>query len=176
MTVVVAVKDKHGIEWGWDSSITSGDITEPMVNDKVFHLGQNIYVGVTAVLRTLQAVRSFNPPENKRTDIQKYLESDFMDALIKHFEKKKVLDGMEPAKCEIEFLIGYKGRLFTVGPCFSVAEPSRDSYALGSGGMIALGSLNTTRGSAKTRVERALKASLSCNSICKPFHYLTQKG
>ncbi len=72
------------------------------------------------------------------------------------------------------FLVGMRGRLFSVSGNGSLVEPDLGFYAIGSGSENALGSLASTVGGApKERLLIALKVSvLLCGQVRPPFDFL----
>jgi ATP-dependent protease HslVU (ClpYQ) peptidase subunit len=78
---------------------------------------------------------------------------------------------------ESEFLVVYKAKIYEIGSDYSWVQDSRNIYALGSGGQIALGALASMQGDLTTRTEarkiagKALEIASAYNSdTAPPFH------
>lgn len=92
---------------------------------------------------------------------------------------EKTSDGV--SSHETEFLVIYNGKIYEVDSDYSWVQDSRNIYALGSGGMIALGSLATMVGDSITKTEarkwalKALEVASQYNAdTAPPFHVVIQ--
>lgn len=94
---------------------------------------------------------------------------------------EKTSDGV--SSHEGEFLVAYKGRIYEIDSDYSWVQDSRNIYALGSGGQIAIGALATLVGDSITRSEarqwatKALDVASQYNAdTAPPFHIVIQNG
>jgi len=94
---------------------------------------------------------------------------------------EKTSDGV--SSHETEFLVAYNGRIYEIDSDYSWIQDSRNIYALGSGGLIALGALATLVGDSITRTEarkwalKSLEIASQYNSdTAPPFHILIQNS
>lgn len=185
MTCIVGYIDQETKEViiGADSAGVSGlDITVRK-DKKVFRVGDFV-IGCTSSFRMLQLLNfSFKPPKNYEKEVYEYMCTDFVDAVRDCFKKggylQKFKDGDEKGGF---FIVGYKGRLFTIQCDFQVSETLRGYDAIGCGDLYALGSIYTSCTSNKQEkdkeklVLKALKtASYFSAGVCEPFHIIKNK-
>jgi ATP-dependent protease HslVU (ClpYQ) peptidase subunit len=145
---------------------------------KVFKNG-HFLIGFCGSFRFGQLLHyKFTPPLNsEEKDAFNFMVTDFADAvreLAKEHGILKIEDNVEELE-DIQLLIGYQGRLFTLEEDFQIGEVENEYYAVGEGMDLALGSMYTTsrqkRGyTPRKRLEMALEASaLFCKSVAPPF-------
>jgi hypothetical protein len=112
---------------------------------------------------------SFNPPkyiEAAHGDICRYMCTAFVDSLRNCLTS----GGFAKVSCNEEtggfFLVGFKGKLFTVEADYQVEECVDQYTSIGSGESYALGSLfSSTKETPKEKIEDALK----CAEYFNPF-------
>jgi len=160
MTCIVGLVHGDKVIIGGDSAGVSGwDITI-REDAKVFKNGPFL-IGCTSSFRMIQILRfGFKPPKIKG-DLYKYMCTSFIDEVRKTFEEKgflqKASEGDERGGC---FLVGIRGRLFSIDSDFQVGESHIGFNVLGCGHAYAAGSLFFSRGQrAKKRVRNALRAA-----------------
>ncbi len=103
----------------------------------------------------------------------KYMVKHFITKLRECFEGHGVLMKDEEGQDALggAILVGIYGQIFVINDDFQVAEVAYNYTAIGCGEEIALGSLDSTSGEPKERIELALKASEEfCNGVRGPFH------
>jgi ATP-dependent protease HslVU (ClpYQ) peptidase subunit len=167
MSCVVALLHGGKLYMGADgvSTNTSGE-HRPVICEKIFWNGPYLF-GFAGSIRAGQLLKPqyFEPP----TDIM-----ELPDAMYAHYDRKGSLGrdedgtGMQLSN----FLVGYEGRIYDVLSDFQLNETFGDYNAIGSGGMIALGSFYTSRRfkDPKKRVLTALKAAAEFSfAVREPF-------
>ncbi len=144
---------------------------------KVFKRGEFIY-GCTNSFRMADILRhTFKEPPIKG-DLLKYMTTTYVDKLFKTFDKAhyKLTEEGEDANNGPVYLLGLRGRLFTIFGDWQVAELNRNYDAIGCGGPYALGAmfvLNKADMTAEEKVTAALKASSQFSTIYEPFNILS---
>lgn len=139
MSCVVGLKHNGKIYIAADGVSTNsrGD-NIPVICDKVFWNGDYL-IGFVGSIRTGQLLipHRFTPPKNIL---------DLPDAMYEHFSKKGALCEDEDGTHihQSSFLIAWKGNLYDILVDFQLNETYGDYNALGSGSMVALGSLYTS--------------------------------
>lgn len=164
MTAIVGLVSGGRVLIGGDSAGVAGYSLTVRRDRKVWASGPWVY-GFTSSFRMGQLIRyAFQPPSPPPDgqDLERYMATAWVDALrqtLKDGGYSRVSDQQEQGGT---FLVGTRGRLFTVDGDFQVGE-SADGYdAVGCGGEIALGALYATRDMelfAEDRVLAALRAA-----------------
>jgi hypothetical protein len=164
---------------GADSAGVGGYYIERRKDEKVFINGDFI-IGFTSSFRMGQLLRfTFSPPKIKENqDIYQFMVSDFVESVrqcLKSGGYTKIESNEETGGM---FLVGYKGRLFTIAPDFQVGELLIDYASVGCGSDIALGSMYSTDGKPITeRIMTGLKAAEEFSAgVRGPFNILTLGG
>jgi len=186
MTCIVGVV-KGGTVWlGGDSAATDGRLNRTIIKDpKVFIKGEFGF-GVCGSPKVMDAVaHSFVPPEQENgTDERTFLVETFVPALR---EKLVELDcagknsspfgGGSDVVYEGEMLVGYRGMLYKLQGNFQLIHSASGYDTTGSGGTLALGSLEATKkmGNPRKRVLAALEASTKNAGCAPPFVVVTVK-
>ena len=145
MTCIVGI-EHAGVVWiGGDSAAVCGMGINTRYDEKVF-INDTLLIGFTDSFRMGQLLRyGFDVPEHSpKKDDWEYLIIDVMDVIRDLFKDRGWLGKDEDRESGGDWLMGYKGKLYTVFSDFQVGR-SRDGYAAcGCGEDIALGSLHTT--------------------------------
>lgn len=147
MTCIVGLVDKGKVYIGGDSAAVGGGYSFVVRNDrKVFRNGDFV-MGFTSSFRMGQLLAfNFNPPKPRQgADVFAYMVTDFVDAAratMKAGGFTRVKD--QTSEEGGTFLVGYKGRLFSIQDDFQVGETCHGFDACGCGDQIALGSLFST--------------------------------
>lgn len=171
MTCIVGLVDKGKVWIGGDSAGIAGWSRTIRKDQKVFHNGEFL-MGFTTSFRMGQLLRfKFKPPTPvEGIDDYEYLCTAWIDAVreclksggFSHVDKNREEGGM--------FLVGWRGRLFSVDSDFQVGEPQLGYDAVGCGEDIALGALFATDGPPRRRVLTALKAAENFSiGVAGPF-------
>jgi 20S proteasome alpha/beta subunit len=173
MSCVVAYKSDDGtLYFGGDSIGINGSDYTIRKDSKVF-IKDGIVFGFVGSFRIGQILRSvFKIPKQKdeQSDYD-YLCSTFIDSLTKCLKSKGFDPGDKNELNELEFLIGYRGKIYHIMCDFQVAIHSMDYMAIGAGKDFALGCLWASSGSnfdVEDKVRSALECSASFNSAVKP--------
>jgi len=164
MTTIVGIQGRSWALLGADSRVTAeGSIYQlPKNQSKIIEL-EEVTIACAGDVRAINIIQnglklrdvSVRSDENFITDL-------FIPALRKAFTEagyEKTADGV--SSTESEFLVAYNGRIYEIGDDYSWIQDARNIYAIGSGGMYALGSLATMVGDSLTQKEArawALKA------------------
>jgi ATP-dependent protease HslVU (ClpYQ) peptidase subunit len=166
-----------GTVWiGGDSAGVAGWDLTVRADQKVFVNGPMVF-GFTSSFRMGQLLRYALqvPDHDPRVDDEKYMVTTFADAIRDCLKAR----GWAQKESEQErggtFLVGYKGRLYTMHGDYQVASAADGFMACGCGDMIALGAMYASghlRG--RERVEVALRAAERFSAgVRGPFHILS---
>lgn len=181
MSCVVAYDSGNGtLYFGGDSIGTDGDSYTIRKDPKVF-IKDNVAFGFVGSFRVGQILRSiFKIPKQKehQSDYD-FLCSTFIDSLVKCLKSKGFDPGDKNEVNEMEFLIGYKGKIYHIMCDFQVAVHNTDYMAIGAGRDFALGCLWASKDSkfvTEDKVRIALECSSSfCSSVKPPFEIIKVK-
>lgn len=162
MTCIAGVVDGDQVFIGGDSAGLCGYELTVRADQKVFRNGPFLF-GFCGSFRMGQLLRyAFVPPKHpRRQDVYRYMVTTFVDA-VRDCLKKGGLARKEHEVEEIEgsFLVGYRGRIFSIDTDYQVGESLDGFAALGVGADAARGALFANgRGQAKQRVRQALEAA-----------------
>jgi len=174
MTCIVGLVDNGKVYMGADSAGTNGWLHQTIRLDAKMFKVEDFLIGGCGSFRMLQLLHyKLRPPKRyPDADIMKFMVADFVESVrtclreggFTHIkENNEEIDG--------SFLVGYQGRLFEIECDLQVGE-SVDGYnGIGSGGMIALGSLYTSQGTPEERIRKALETAEHFNAgVRGPFH------
>lgn len=164
---------------GGDSASTGDWETDKTRLKKVFNRGQFL-IGYSTSFRMGQILQ-YKLVVKEQTDDQsdlEYLSTTFIDAAracLKAGGFRKTENEQEEGG---EFLVGYKDKLYTVGPDFQVNTNTDGFTAIGCGANFALGNMwGSSNKSPEKRVKQALKAAGHfSNGVCGPYHILIIGG
>lgn len=143
MTCIAGYVYDNKVYIGADSAGTSGTDITIRKDDKVFKVGE-IVIGGTTSFRMLQILKYiFKPPSiSQNIDEHEYMCTEFIPAVREVFKQEgfmqKDIDGEDKGGC---FLVGIRGRLFTVYSDFQVSESIEPIQAVGCGQDYALSAL-----------------------------------
>ncbi len=175
MTCVVALSYNDKVFMGGDSAAADEDtsLVSSRKEPKVFIKSGYImgYAGSFRFGKVLQ--HTFNPPKLSDDNIDKFLNTTFVNALRECCELNKVDPGSEEDSSEM--LIGISGRVFEFCNDWHFGEDINNFNAIGSGTKFALGSLYSTRRlkSPNARIQLALEsAERFSTSVRGPFTIL----
>jgi hypothetical protein len=176
VTCIVGIEVDGGVLIGGDSA-TSNRHYQAVWADvpKVFELGPYVF-GFTTSWRMGQLLRyRLDVREPDGWDVDRYMATTFVDAVRQTLKDGGWLtkkDEREDGGC---FLVGVRGRLYRIDDDFQCARMADGYDAVGSGDLIALGSLYTTRDDPEP--QRRVLAALGASShfavgVLPPFHLL----
>jgi ATP-dependent protease HslVU (ClpYQ) peptidase subunit len=148
MTCIVALKHNKKIYMAGDSLGSNSSMTKVVrLDEKVFIVGDMLF-GFTTSYRMGQILQYvMEPPERPEgiTDM-KYLVGHWIPALIETFNDSgyrgnKDEDDHDETRRGGDFLLGYRGVLYTIESDFQVGIPSEQYAATGCGQDLALGAV-----------------------------------
>ncbi len=181
MTCIVGIEENGKVYMGGDSAATAGYDTTILDESKVFIIpgdGQSclkgdFLIGCSGSSRAAQLLRHrLSPPISNTTDEYRYLVTSFIDSVrdcLKiggHAEKKS-----EQESTEVDFLLGWRGKLWRICTDYQVHRRTIQFQATGSGYAYALGAMHVTTGKPpRERIDLALRASEEFNAgVRGPF-------
>jgi ATP-dependent protease HslVU (ClpYQ) peptidase subunit len=177
MTAIVGLVHRKTVYIGGDSAGASGWSLTVRADSKVFHNGDYLF-GFTTSFRMGQLIRYALEPPRPTGETDRFMATAFIDAV------RECLKAGGWAKKDSEreeggtFLVGVRGRLFTVYEDYQVAEAADGYAAVGCGDELALGALFATAGTRmppERRVEVALSAAERFSAgVRGPFVCLSQ--
>ena len=178
MTVIMGLVDEESkcVYIGGDSQGSAEYDAHLRKDTKVFFVdNKQFLIGCAGSYRTSQLLRfSFKPPKQSiGKDVYEYMCTDFIDEVRKCLAKGgvlKVIDDIEETE-DSQFLVAYKGRLFSVDIDFQVGEYFTNYAACGIARDFALGSLySTVKKSSTHKIALALNAAEEFSaSVRRPF-------
>lgn len=176
MTCIVGMAKGGRVILGADSAGVGGAYNKHIRRDrKVFRNGELIF-GFTSSFRMGQLLE-FNlspPPINEGQEAYNYAVKALIPAIrqtLKDGGYTKTVDGQE---CGGTFIIGFRGRLFTIYDDYQVAETIGDVAAVGCGEAYALGAMHALPDAAPMeRLVAGLNAAVAYSAgVAPPFHFI----
>lgn len=162
MTCIVGLEHNGRVYIGGDSAGVSDYDLTVRADEKVFRSGPFV-MGFCGSFRMGQLLRyRLEAPKLPKDpdDLDRWMVCEFVDAVRECLAAGDHLKKKAGHESEGEFLVGVRGRLFTVQADFQVARSSHTYDAVGCGANLALGSLFTSEGvSPRKRVQVALYAA-----------------
>jgi ATP-dependent protease HslVU (ClpYQ) peptidase subunit len=163
MTCIVGLVHEGAIYIGGDSAgVSTGDLSLSVRQDrKVFRNGDCV-MGFTTSFRMgqLLAYRLSVPKPREGDDVMAFMVGDFMNAVRQCLKDGGFAAAKDGVECGGTFLVGYRGRLFSIYGDYQVGENSHGYAACGCGELIAMGSLHASVGQPpEDRVRGALTAA-----------------
>lgn len=175
MTCVVAITHQGMVYMGGDSAAAdeNNQFVSVRKEPKVF-IKDDYIIGYAGSFRFGKVVQHlFTPPKPEFKNIDKFLNTTFVDSLREVCELSKIDPTSEDDSSEL--LIGVGGRLFEFCNDWHIGEDSHEYNAIGSGSSFAMGSLYST-GRIKSphgRIRTALQAAEQFSQTVKgPFTIL----
>lgn len=181
MTAIVGLVHDGDVSMGGDSAGASETYIACRVDPKIFRSGEYL-IGYTTSFRMGQLLKySLELPEPPSSgDLMRFMATEFITAVrlcLKNGAWSEVEKSRETGG---NFLVGVAGRLFEVEGDFQVTEEVQGYAAVGSGALLALGSMHSTvlsTYSPSKRIRLALEAAECFNpKVRRPFHILTLEG
>ncbi|MGD9099370.1 MAG: hypothetical protein PVF45_02740 [Anaerolineae bacterium] len=178
MTCVVGLV-KSGVAYvGADSASVCGYETRVTRLPKVFRRG-GFLIGYTSSFRMGQLLQyQLDVPLQGGEPDDVYMVQTFVEAvrnLLKDHGYARVENNVESGGA---FLVGYRGRLYSVQSDFQVNETADGFEAIGAGREYALGAMRVLKHlGPKKRIKKALEASAHfCNAVAGPFRVVSERG
>lgn len=178
MTCIVGLIKDDKVYIGSDSAGVAGYDIVVRKDSKVFKIG-DMLIGYTSSFRMGQLLRyNLEIPEHKQgVEIFEYMVREFIPAVRKCFKDGGFLEKDKEVERGGTFLVGYKGRLFSIENDYQVGEPTLPYDAVGCGSFYAKGSLFSTddeENSPEDRVNFALCAAEYFNcGVRGPFNIMS---
>lgn len=179
MTCIVGITDGHTVTIGGDSAGSDGWHVAVRSDSKVFQVGPYL-MGFTNSFRMGQLLRySLSVGEPDTWDVDRFMATTFIDAVRTCLTEggfARMEEGREEGG---QFLVGIHGRLYVIDSDYQIGHTVAGYDAVGSGYMIALGSLHST---AKTsisthdRAVMALEAAVELTGSVRPPFTVMQAG
>ena len=178
MTIVAGLIEDGKTYMAYDSQITfyeCSDLYTSTTCKKVLRKG-DILIGSTGNDRDINILRyRFAPPIDRRDKPDEYIFVDFLDSLVNLFTRNNRItttDGVSSLK-ETEFMIAYKGSLYTIEHDLCVTQYKDNILCIGSGYRYAIGALEILRDmkiSPEEKLIRALEIASKYDMYCNgPF-------
>jgi ATP-dependent protease HslVU (ClpYQ) peptidase subunit len=173
MTCIVGLVEKGRVYIGVDSAAVSGWTRRQTLLCKVFRRGPFLIAYTTSFrMGQLLEHQLVLPKQDGYEDDMSFMVNRFIEAtrtLLKEKGFAKIEANNESGG---QFLVGYKGRLYSIESDFQVGEMSEGYDALGSGASFALGAMAALeRMPPARRIRRSLEIAAHFNmGVCAPFH------
>lgn len=169
MTCIVGVEHAGGVTIGGDAAASSDNLTGCRAGSKVFRVGPYL-IGYTTSFRMGDLLKyALKPPTPKAPKhLDRQMVTEFIDTVrecLKDGGYARTSDQVESAG---EFLVAVSGRLYEIGADYQVGRPLEGYTAIGSGSLLAIGSLATTTNGKLTARQRSL-AALNAAARHDPF-------
>lgn len=185
MSCAIGIQTKDKVYIGVDSCAATEDEITIRQDKKIFKVkNKNMVIAFVGSVRTFQIIRfSFKIPTQKIKDDFEYLCKDFVKSLKDCLRENNELTfeketNLETMACDL--LIGYNGKLYSVGEDFQIEVTQTNYNSIGSGASYALGSLHTTSKmnlTTKEKIKLALQSSAKySNTVEPPFKILSVGG
>lgn len=175
MTCVVGLEHEGKVWIGADSAAVSSERIRSRVDPKAFRVGPYVF-GFTTSFRMGDVLRySFAPPAPPTRRLDRFLATEFIDAVRAAFKQAGIASTNAGVESCGAFLVGVRGRLFTVESDYQVGVEHAGYHAVGSGDQPALGALYATTGwdDPRARVRTALEAAERFTSdVRRPWRIL----
>ena len=174
MTCICAIAEEGKTWIGADSAGANSSQIFTRKDPKLFRKG-NMLIGFTSSYRMGQLLRYslILPKHYEGVSVEEYLHTVFIDEVRETLSKGGFLRKDREEEIGGVFIVGYKGRLFTVESDFQIGETVCGYHAVGCGDSVALGSLYSTNGaglSSEKRIKIALEAAQEfCLGVRGPF-------
>lgn len=175
MTCIAAIAYNGMVYMGGDSAAAdeNNHFISTRKEPKVF-IKDDYIIGYAGSFRFGKVVQhNFIPPKPDFKNLDKFLNTTFIDALRECAESSKIDPTTEEDSSEL--LIGVGGRLFEFCNDWHMGEDANDFNAIGSGSSFAMGSLYSTGRirSPHARIRTALQAAEKFSQTVKgPFTIL----
>jgi ATP-dependent protease HslVU (ClpYQ) peptidase subunit len=173
MTCVVGLAQKGRVWIGVDSASVQGWTRRTTNLRKVFRSGPFL-IGYTTSFRMGQILEHHLavPHQEEDQDNRSFMVTKFVEcvrALLREKGFSKVESNSESGG---QFLVGYRGTLYSIQSDYQVGEMSEGLDSVGSGSEFALGAMKALEKLSPTRrIRRALEISAHFNmGVCAPFY------
>lgn len=161
MTAIVGIAHDRSVYIGGDSGCSNGWHDSVRSDTKVFQNGPYLF-GFTTSFRMGQLLHHALTPPEPTGDLDRFMSTTFIDAIRECLKLGGWAEKTNEREKGGQFLVGVAGRLFDIDSDYQVGEEAAGHAAIGSGYLVALGSLyatGETRMSPRRRVQTALEAA-----------------
>lgn len=177
MTCIVGWVENNKVTIGGDSAGSWKSEVEIRTDEKVF-IKKHMIFGFTSSFRMGQIIRYCLkiPGQSQQNDYQ-FLCSSFIDSLIECLKEKGSATIKDSVIQSGEFLLGYKGKLYSIQSDFQVARLAKNFNACGSGEHYALGALEAMKVyklKPFDRVKKALEVAAEFSSGVSPPYVILE--
>jgi len=173
MTCVIGLVEKARVYIGVDSAAVSGWTRRETSVRKVFRRGPFL-VGYTTSFRMGQLLEHQLkvPKQASGAADMAYMVNQFIEAARKLLKERGFSKVEANNESGGQFLVGYRGRLYSIESDFQVGEMSEGFDAVGSGSEFALGAMKALeRLPPGRRIRRSLEIAAHFNmGVCPPFY------
>ena len=179
MTCIVGIEHNGKVLIGGDSAGVAGYSLTVRADEKVFESGEFIF-GFTTSFRMGQLLRYklTPPPFPENPDLDSFMATSFIDAVRQVFRDGGWLELEDNVQRGGTFLVGVRGRLYTIASDFQIGRSLVGYNAVGCGCDLAMGALYATRTtkSARNRAQIALEAAAEFSAgVVAPFNFVETK-
>jgi ATP-dependent protease HslVU (ClpYQ) peptidase subunit len=179
MTCIVGLVQKKNVYIGGDSASVAGWTSRVTRLPKVFRRGPFL-IGYTTSFRMGQLLQHalVVPTQGDEKDDMRFMVTKFVECVRLLLKERGAAKAEANTESGGQFLVGYRGRMYSVQQDFQVNEMNDGFDAVGSGAEYALGALAATRGKAPVaRLKSALEVSAHFNmAVSAPFYVKTLRG
>ncbi|MBN2196600.1 MAG: hypothetical protein JW751_27555 [Polyangiaceae bacterium] len=161
MTCVVGLEHGGLVYIGADSAAVSRERLRIRSDPKAFRVGPYV-MGFTTSFRMGDVLRySFVPPDPPSRGLERFMATAFVNTARAAFKEAGIANSTSGVESCGAFLVGVRGRLFTVESDYQVGVERAGFHAVGSGDQVALGALFASRNAKdpRSRVRMALAAA-----------------
>lgn len=180
MTAIVGLVHQGAVYIGGDSAASNGWYETVRADTKVFRNGDYLF-GFSTSFRMGQLLHhALKLPTPPARNLEKFMTTQFIDAIRTCLKEGGWAETSHDREKGGEFLVGVAGRLFSIEGDYQVAEETAGHFAVGSGFLVALGSLHAT-GQTSMRPRRRVLAALEAAErytpgVCAPFKCLALRS
>lgn len=181
MTCIVGLVENNNIYIGGDSAGVAGYSLQKRADEKVFKKDEFVF-GFTSSFRMGQLIRYklSIPKIEEGQDIDDYIYTKFIDAVIKCFKDNEfatINNNNVRGGC---FLFGFRGRLYEVDSDFQIGKQYANFAAVGCGQDLALGCMygisENKNTNSKDKITKALEAAENYSAgVRAPFHIVSSR-
>jgi hypothetical protein len=176
MSCVIGLVNRKRVFIGSDSGAVGSRFIRTTNLPKVFRNGPFLvgYVGSFRMGQVLEHHLRVPPQPPDEPDMT-YMVTRFIEAARAVLREKGVMAIERHRETGGQFLVGYRGRLYSINSDFHVGDMADGFDAIGSGAVIALGAMKALEGMpARDRILRALEiAEYYTVDVYRPFHVLS---
>ena len=179
MTCVVGLVHNKTVHIGVDSSAVSGWTRRQTKLSKVFRSGPFL-VGYTTSFRMGQLLEHqlVVPTQDDGQSDMGFMVNNFIESVRKLLKERGFAKIESNSESGGQFLVGYRGHLYSIDSDFQVGELEDGFDAVGSGADHALGAMKALPKLSPTRrIRRALEVAAHFNmGVLPPFHLRSLRG